>query len=271
MTYLLENAILGRLELIEVYEEYDGPRLFSCRNSSGQIYLAIWVEKKSDKDIWIYLPISAKRFTSIRSGDIDLREAFLTAEDGYIFIVNISKLNGHISVDERLSREIDNKWLPEQGEFLNLTTVTLPPIEDDINKIAVSRRRDIIHLILKIPNITRSEVPARILGNFLKFIQETIDAIGYACESTDKTRGPIPISYISKTQLSVTRTFAGSFGVELSSLKGADLFGNTPTGRAIEQFISLLNIGCEADQLKEMFSNLRIRPAIKYRELLNHI
>ncbi len=117
----------------------------------------------------------------------------------------------------------------------------------------------------------RSEVPAIILGNFLKFIQATIDAIGYALEGTDKSRGPIPLHNIMKTQLSVTRTFAGSFGVELSSLQGADLFGNTPTGDAIERFISLLNVGCDADKLKEIFSSLQIRPAAKYRELLNHV
>ncbi len=269
--FLPNSTILGRLELLEVYEEYDGPRLFACRNSAGQIYLAIWVEKSLDSDIWLYVPVSKQRLEYIRSGGIDLRDAFLASEDGFVFIVKISILEDKASIEIKNSNELEDRWLPEANQYLELATITLPSIENEIEKIALSKRRDVIHLRLDVPYTTRSEAPARALGNYLRLIQDTIDAIGNVLESGDITRGPLPQAQIAKTELVVTRTFHGSFGVELSSLQAADLFGDTPAWNAIEYFISLLNSGSNIEQLTQKFRELKIRSASKYRELLTHV
>ena len=167
--------------------------------------------------------------------------------------------------------DLENKWLPEPGEYLGLPTITLPSIENEIEKIALSKRRDVLHLRLDVPYTTRSEAPARALGNYLKSIQDIIDAIGNVLESGDIARGPLPQAQIAKTELVVTRTFQGSFGVELSSSQAADLFGDTPSWNAIRYFISLLNSGSNVEELKQKFRELKIRPASKYRELLNHV
>jgi hypothetical protein len=269
--FLPNYTILGRLELLEVYEEYDGPRLFSCRNSAGQIYLAMWIEKSRDSDNWLYVPVSKERFEYVRSGGIDLRDAFLAAEDGFVFVINTSLIEEKASFDIKTSAELDDRWLPDIGEYINLHTTTIPLLENEIQKIALSKRRDILHLRLNIPDSRRPEAPARILGNFLKSIQDIMDAIGNVLESRDIARGPIPQAQIAKTQLVVTRTFAGSFGVELSSSQEADLFGDTTTYNAIEYFVSLLNSGSDPERLRQILHELKIRPASKYRELLTNV
>jgi hypothetical protein len=271
MIFLPKSTILGRLEFLEVYEEYDGPRLFSCRNTSGQIYLAIWVEQLPDLDIWLYVPVSRQRFDYIRSGGIDLRDALLAAEDGLVFIAKISRLEEKASIEMKTSSKLEDRWLPEPEQYLELATITLPSIKNEIEQIALSKRRDIIHLRLDVPYLTRCEAPARALGNYLRLIQDTIDAIGNVLESRDIARGPLPQAQIAKTELVVTRTFHGSFGVELSSAQPADLFGDTTGWKAIEYFISLLNSGSNVEELKQKFHELKIRPTSKYREFLTNV
>jgi hypothetical protein len=45
MAYLPQSTILGRLKIIEVYEFYDIPRLFCCRNAAGQHYLVLSIDE----------------------------------------------------------------------------------------------------------------------------------------------------------------------------------------------------------------------------------
>jgi len=43
---LPENTILGTLEYIEVYDFYDTPQFFSCKNQKEQIYLGLAVDSE---------------------------------------------------------------------------------------------------------------------------------------------------------------------------------------------------------------------------------
>ncbi len=44
MSFLPERTILGQLEIIEVYDFYDKPVLFSCKNKSGLIFIVLCVD-----------------------------------------------------------------------------------------------------------------------------------------------------------------------------------------------------------------------------------
>ena len=65
-TYLPESTILGILKLIEVYEFYDQPCLFSCQNLSGRVYIALWVDSSETEDVWLYASVSSERFNNIK-------------------------------------------------------------------------------------------------------------------------------------------------------------------------------------------------------------
>jgi hypothetical protein len=80
---------LGILELLRVYIEYDGPRLFSCRNQAGQLFLVAWVDDDDNGDRWHYLPLSRDRLAEVESGESDLRQAFLRPESGLLYAVTV--------------------------------------------------------------------------------------------------------------------------------------------------------------------------------------
>lgn len=44
---LPENTILGTLEYVEVYDFYDTPQFFSCKNQKKEIYLGLAVKNET--------------------------------------------------------------------------------------------------------------------------------------------------------------------------------------------------------------------------------
>ncbi len=56
---------LGNLTILEVYLQYNGPKLFSCVNELKQTFLALWVDEEEDFDLWLYISISIKKLNLI--------------------------------------------------------------------------------------------------------------------------------------------------------------------------------------------------------------
>src|SRR5216683_7014343 len=76
------------VKIVEVFDAYDGPRLFTARDAAGRLFLALWVDNRGDESVWLYLPMSSKRLTALKQNQIDLRSAFLTSEDKVVFRVS---------------------------------------------------------------------------------------------------------------------------------------------------------------------------------------
>ena len=109
----------GKLELIEVYEFYDKPLLYSCKNTSS-IFLVILVDEEDDFDTWLYRPISYNRFQQIRSGVIDLHDAFSKSAEA-IFKVQIfydDERQGYVK--QIPVNSIREEWLPLPDERLDI-------------------------------------------------------------------------------------------------------------------------------------------------------
>ncbi|OCQ94617.1 hypothetical protein BCD67_03815 [Oscillatoriales cyanobacterium USR001] len=65
---------------------------------------------------------------SIRSGKMDLRDAFLKPEEGFGFAVKINRDRTPDSITIILCDRLEEDWLPMAGEFLELSTETNPLI-----------------------------------------------------------------------------------------------------------------------------------------------
>lgn len=126
MSLLPQNTFLGKLEIIEVYEYYDIPCLFACRNASKQIFLAVWASQTKEIGTWLYVPMSPERFKQVRSGGIDLRDAFLTSEDSFVYEVIIPCDDSPDRVIAVPCQELSDDWLPMAGEFLDFGNQPLP-------------------------------------------------------------------------------------------------------------------------------------------------
>jgi hypothetical protein len=95
------NTRLGILRLEEVFEDYDGPQLYSCINNYGQKFLVLHAPPSAEKDNWLFLPISAARLLTLKRGGRTLLSAFTKpakdnlelvsySEDGTVTVANVS-------------------------------------------------------------------------------------------------------------------------------------------------------------------------------------
>jgi hypothetical protein len=118
-TYLPESTVLGILKLIEVYEFYDQPCLFSCQNLSGQVYIALWVDSSEVEDVWLYAPVSSERFNNVKNGKVDLKTVFTHSEDAFVFEVSIPFDNHKQAIVKALAcRDLTEDQLPEANQFI---------------------------------------------------------------------------------------------------------------------------------------------------------
>ena len=117
---------LGIHKVVENYVHNDDPALFSCKDSAGHLYLVTVSENDQDKT-WLRVGISNERFHLIRSGGIDLRDAFTDNENGYLVEIKVPHDTPTQSSPEVIQpNEIPEDLLPFPGERLGLKTDTLP-------------------------------------------------------------------------------------------------------------------------------------------------
>ena len=123
MADILNITGLGRLEIVETYVYYDQPVLFSCKSAAGHLYLGVAADENDKHETWLYVGVSVERLSLIRSGGIDLHDAFAEPEDGFL-------LREIIPYDDQTQPrmepiqpdQISEDMLPMPGECLDLKT-----------------------------------------------------------------------------------------------------------------------------------------------------
>ena len=105
---------IGDVDLVEVYELCDEPVLFSCRDRTDLSYLVVLSEETASHKTWLLTALSARRFSQLRAGTLDLYSAFVDAERGQVYRA-------------RLPRTPDGSPIVEWVASAELTMAELPP------------------------------------------------------------------------------------------------------------------------------------------------
>lgn len=266
MALLPQNTILGRLRLSEVYHYYDGPKLFVCANVSGQHYLVFWLGDDGGLNEWLYLPVSSTRLGVVAGGEMSLREACLTAEDGVLWRIAIGR---NETVLHRMNpADLQDHDLPDPGAILYTDRQTLEPQVEPIEMHALRSHADAVDLELAPESSHRTIIKAKTLGATLVDFQELVHAIHFSHSGFRSRRGRPPADKRLESELNATGTFAASFGIRLESRVHADLFGMSPVTRALADVLELLALGANRDALTPVLAKLGGRVAARYAVLL---
>lgn len=113
---LPQSTPLGELTLTGVYDYYDKPILFSCKNTDGVIFLAILVFEEGPNSTWLYASMSEFREEQIYAGRIDLHDAFAKQEDGILH--KVTRSHDQEKVELISTESINNVDLPKPGILL---------------------------------------------------------------------------------------------------------------------------------------------------------
>lgn len=135
---------LGKLEIVEIYAFYDEPVLFSCQNTLGSLYLVVAADENEQNETWLYAEVSTERLNLIRSGSIDLHDAFADTEDGRVLQVQFPRdTQFEPKIESVKSEQISKDMLPIPGECVDFEKDIFPVLKD-VKELAKSSNQEIL-------------------------------------------------------------------------------------------------------------------------------
>jgi hypothetical protein len=270
MSFLPTSTKLGHLEILEVYVQYNGPRLFSCKNQTNKIFLGLWVDEEEEYDLWLFMLVSLERLKSIRTGLISLRDSFLESETFSVYQARHCHTEDDWRIELVSINNLDCDLLPLENTCLDLDEDSLPHIQfNNILKQAITNKREFLSITLDNSySCYVHEFPVVKLGDILTTLQLLLDELSIF-KNTDLRMSNLDIR--RKTELNTLAFSPGSFKIQLAStIFEEDIFGNSIAGNAIEEFFLLASI--LDDKKKLVHANLDKKKIIgKYKSFLNSI
>lgn len=272
MAFLPLNSTLGNIRLLDVYDYYDIPRLFSCVNNIGQIYIVINYDEFGDTTKWYYLPTSLFKYNQLKSSSIDIRKAFLESELGLIYDVSLNHSNGNSEIDVIAVDNIDTSNLPEHGEMLSRTKSVSDLESDKLLPAALSSGKESIDLRFQFKKqADRSIAPLRHLGNVSVSLQQFVDDLSAFFQGVLPKRGRLPVELLRDSELCVSGYFIKSFGINIVAANRSDFFGDSCVNKPLETIMTLFDGERTIDCINELLHPLGARCASKYRILLEQL
>ena len=136
MYHILNTSKTKDFKIVEIYEYYDFPLLFSCIDPASQIYIAFIAKRRPDYEMWLYVAVSPARFNLIRSGNIDLFDTFTKPENDELIQIIIPrndsvKLSSELVSPTKLPEDI----FPPVNDYLDIEYMPYVP-ETSIANIA---------------------------------------------------------------------------------------------------------------------------------------
>jgi hypothetical protein len=238
--------------IIEVYVYYDRPLLFSCDDRLGHIYLAVLVEEGDDGEKWLYVELSRTRFEYVRTGGMDLHDAYRRAENGYVYSVKYSSRGDYGGFESLRSNTLTEDMLPEKGRVLHAESKV---ITASLATRATQAVREIIDLDLKFPNLYQHEAPANRLSQIIASMQSVMSQIGMAIAAK-------PINMVVKPFM------ANSFLIEFETEKQIDVFGESVASDVTKKLFTLLSMGADLPNLSQELKSLPPQAVAAYLDLL---
>lgn len=273
MFELPSKTPMGALTLVETFEFFDFPRLFSAKSKTGALYLGLSIFDDDDEFEWLYVAISPDRIKELINQRLCLYTIFTKPENDYLFKVYTNTV-GDTKFEYLLPEQLSADELPIPDTKLKVESSTksygLGEIDPKLAAISSVRETFNIHLYpwdTKLP-----ELGSRNFGNILISTQELVDALGQTCEEEEPTiKGAISADILQQTKFNTCQIFEGSFGIQFKSANVSDLFGESLASRAINELLGLLSAQDDEDNLSNKLHLLKGRVASKYRRLLKEV
>lgn len=271
MISLPQERPFGNLRLEKVFQFYDIPRLFTCINSTGGRYLVLSTFDDYENFEWLYLPISVDRINALATKSIELRQAYLQPEDGFLYrvITNETELT---KVEPILPEQVLDEDLPEEGAYLivdgklDIGLGAIDPVA-----AAISSKREIYNIHFYPWDTVLPEIDAKGLGLVLASFQDLANSLGQYRQGDVTLKGSIPADILEQTKFRAAQIFDGSFGIQLKSKAINDLFDNSLVSDVLQELTNLIESRDNEDFLSNKLHELKGRVASKYRSFLREV
>lgn len=103
---------LGELTLIEPILWYDGPQAAVYQSSTDQFYVNVHSFEDDTVDVWLYVPVSVSRLSTILRGEMEWRDVFARPETVLYVVSWVDETPTVVQTDPV---ELPEQWLPTPG------------------------------------------------------------------------------------------------------------------------------------------------------------
>lgn len=268
----------GKLEMLEVYFEHDGPRFFATRAvETGINFLAFCIEddEESDETVFLYLALSDPRFRDIRSGHVGLRQAFEEAAPWQIWRVveDYSGVKPLVRAEAIRLEEISPSDLPTTSARLQIDTAAAPGLNaQELTDLASQSLRTVVAVELEASDEHLTEFPLRGLGAVGTALQDSINALAQEVAGEATERGPIPASITNDVQMSTVALRAASFALVLATDMRGRLIANDPlVEQTMEELVDLVRAGADPTDVVTTMRRHGARARSKFTNLLQAV
>lgn len=124
----LSDTPLGTLYIKNVYEFFEGPKLFSVTNEVDSLFVVYWIGDEDEFDKWIILPISKGRLEHLERKRIDINSLLLFQEQKTCFQINLPYDVGMAPVFVKLGTDefVKSIKFPRVGLYISSVMPMLP-------------------------------------------------------------------------------------------------------------------------------------------------
>lgn len=171
------------LALVETYIEYDGPRTFALRATTGEqpFYFVNAVDEDERSLILLAVRVSEDRFKAVRAGVVPFRAAFTDAGLGELFTVVCrwgDDGEAGFSAEVTRSSSLTDQDLPSPEARLDLPTATVEPFErQSVLPMSRAQNRTILAVELNPHGSNITEFPSKNFGEFSVALSGEVDAL----------------------------------------------------------------------------------------------
>lgn len=266
---ILNNRDLGKLEIVEIYDYFNMPILFSCQDYASTYYMVLFADHLPTHEMWLYAQVSLKRLNFIRSGLVSVHDAFANPEKECLNKAMIPHDNSaeYSSVFVSPS-ELPKNIFPSVDDYLDIEYTPYVP-QTGMVDIAEAAGREIIGFNFKSFEGYNAEAPIAQLGSVLNCFQNVMNII----EVARRNFRSITPAIRERMRFYALATEPGSFEIKLASKKedmSQQRLLDLPSEQkaTITQFFNLVKSKDNQQDLKDILTKLGLRTTNEYRYLL---
>lgn len=119
----------GKLRIINVYLEFDGPKIFYAENESGSTFFVYWIGDGPTFENWYIIPCSKTKIIAFEKKQLNLKSILDQQEQDYFYDIKLPfSSSEEITVDFKHKNKIVEIELPKENVFVKTVSVYSPSI-----------------------------------------------------------------------------------------------------------------------------------------------
>lgn len=132
MEFFACHPVFGKLRVVNVYLEFDGPKIFYAENETGTTFFVYWVGDDADFERWYIIPCSKNRIIAFEKKKLSLRSILEKQEQEYFYDVRLPfQLEGELQFNIKHKNKIAEIALPEPDVYVKKVDVYSPSLLDN--------------------------------------------------------------------------------------------------------------------------------------------